>query len=99
MNPLNIIRHLPNFARLLYRLYRDPRVGFPEKFYVWGGMGYFIFPFDFIPDFFIPLIGYGDDIFIVLFLFWAFIKNCPDDVVSEHVKQIEEETGSIFFSA
>lgn len=37
-----------------------------QKIVVYGALGYFIFPFDFIPDF-IPWIGYIDDIALIIY--------------------------------
>ena len=91
---INFIRHLPNFARLIYRLYKDPRVGIGAKIYVWGCIGYFIVPFDLFPDFMIPGLGYGEDTILAFFLLRAFIRNCPEEAVWEHIRKIEDEDSS-----
>jgi len=88
---IKFIRHLPNFGKLVYRLFKDSRVGFSAKLYVWSGLGYFILPFDLFPDFLVPGLGYGEDLLVCYMLFRAFIKSCPQEVVWEHIREIEKE--------
>ena len=48
-------------ALQLYYATRNPACPLSVKTAIWGALGYFIFPFDLIPDF-IPGIGYTDDL-------------------------------------
>ena len=50
---------------LLFNALKSSKMPLKDKAIVLGSLGYFIMPFDLIPDF-IPVIGYGDD-FAVLF--------------------------------
>jgi len=60
-----------------------------EKAIVLGALGYFIFPFDVIPDF-IPIVGYGDD-FAVLFTVVKMITNYIDaQVVNDARSKLNE---------
>jgi uncharacterized membrane protein YkvA (DUF1232 family) len=99
-----IIFHLPNFIKLFWRLFQDPRVPIYQKtipilfgaFCVIIATIYFIgLRMDLVPDF-LPIIGMVDDIIIsaaIIFVpgAWIFVKICPKDVVLEHVRRIDEE--------
>lgn len=94
MNPYNLlttVRHLPNFLNLLWRLFRDKRVPFSPKLVLVGAMLYFISPFDLIPDFLIPVLGFAEDILILMLVLKYFIRVSPEEVVWEHVKWIEKK--------
>ncbi|MBM3239065.1 hypothetical protein FJZ31_22460 [Candidatus Poribacteria bacterium] len=99
-----IIYHIPNFVKLFWRLFQDPRVPIYQKVIpiVFGALAvivatiYFIgLKLDLIPDIF-PLIGVMDDIVISIAIIfvpgaWVFVKVCPKDVVLEHVERIDKE--------
>lgn len=82
-----MLRHLPNFMRLYWRLFRDPRVSILPKALLVLTLVYVISPFDVIPDF-LPVIGEMDDVAVVLSGLWLFIRLCPPEVVREMVHDI-----------
>ena len=95
-----ILYHLPNFTRLFWRLWNDPRVPVYRKaipvlsgfIALLVGMAYLAMKLDFIPDF-LPFVGKVDDVVVLLALLfapgaWFFIRACPRGVVAEHVQQI-----------
>jgi uncharacterized membrane protein YkvA (DUF1232 family) len=83
------VRHLPQFARLYWRLFRDRRVSiWPKALLVLTAM-YLLLPFDVLPDF-VPLIGAVDDLILVIAACRLFMYMCPRDVVLEHVRRISE---------
>jgi uncharacterized membrane protein YkvA (DUF1232 family) len=84
---LQFLRHLPNFARLYWRLVRDPRVSFWPKAMLVLAIGYVIMPFDIIPDL-APLLGQIDDLVLLIAACRLFIQWCPPAVVREHVRAI-----------
>ena len=84
---LQVLRHLPNFARLYWRLFRDRRVSILPKALLVLTLVYVISPFDLIPDF-IPVIGEMDDLAVVLSGLWLFIRLCPPEVVREIVHDV-----------
>jgi len=45
-------------------------------------VGYILFPFDLIPDF-IPVLGYADDIAIVLIVSYISFRMIPREVIEE----------------
>ena len=79
--------HLPNFARLYWRLFRDWRVPILPKALLVLTLVYVVSPLDVIPDF-IPVIGEMDDVVVVLSGLWLFIRLCPPEVVRETVHDI-----------
>ena len=96
--PLRILRfiyHLPNFAKLFWRLFRDPRVpAYKKALPVIAGiicLAYIVFPFDTLPDT-LAFIGQLDDTTVVLLIMvpsiWLFIRICPKELVKEHTRQI-----------
>src|SRR5262245_29318629 len=84
---LQVLRHLPNFVRLYWRLFRDRRVSILPKALLVLTLVYVISPFDILPDF-IPVIGEMDDVALVLSVLWLFIRLCPPEVVRELVHDI-----------
>lgn len=84
---LDAVRKLPAYARLVWGLARDPRVGGAQKLILVGIVGYLLMPIDVIPDF-LPILGQLDDVAIVLLGLDLFIKSAPDDVVDEHLARI-----------
>ena len=84
---LQVLVHLPNFARLYWRLFRDWRVPILPKALLVLTLVYVVSPLDVIPDF-IPVIGEMDDIVVVLSGLWLFIRLCPPEVVRETVCDI-----------
>jgi len=85
---LRLLRHLPNFFKLYWRLFNDPRVPWRAKAILVAAVLYLISPFDLLPDFLLPLLGRLDDLAILLVGARWFISLCPPDVVQEHVKKI-----------
>lgn len=86
---VQILYHLPDFARLYWRLFRDSRVSILAKALLVSTLAYVIWPADFIPDF-IPLVGEVDDLAVVLTGLWLFVRLCPPEVVRERVQEISE---------
>jgi uncharacterized membrane protein YkvA (DUF1232 family) len=92
---LRLIYHLPNFVKLFWRLFRDPRVpAYKKALPVIAGivcLAYVLFPFDALPDPY-PLIGQIDDAVVTLLIMapsiWLFIRICPKELVKEHSSDI-----------
>ena len=60
----NVITLIPNFLKLLFRLFKDGRVPATEKAFLIGAIAYVISPIDLIPDV-IPFVGQVDDLYLV----------------------------------
>jgi uncharacterized membrane protein YkvA (DUF1232 family) len=83
-----LLRHLPNFMKLYWRLFKDARVPLRAKIILLAAVLYLVSPFDLLPDFFLPFLGRLDDLAILIIGARWFISLCPPDVVQEHVKEI-----------
>lgn len=84
-------KHIPNFIRLYWRLFRDSRVPAKLKLMLIGSIIYFISPIDFFPEFLIPFVGYVDDGLILVLAFRYFILWSPKEVVKEKIIEIDSE--------
>ena len=82
-----VLFHLPSFARLYWRLFRDRRVPILPKALLVLTLVYVVSPLDVVPDF-LPAIGEMDDVVVVLSGLWLFIRLCPPAVVRETVHDI-----------
>ena len=74
---------IPNFLKLLYRLFKDSRVPTAEKALLIGAIVYVISPLDLIPDF-IPFIGEIDDLYLVALVLLRLMSRTDDDILREH---------------
>lgn len=74
---------VPNLAKMLGRLAKDPRVPARSKTFAGGVAAYLVSPVDLIPDF-IPLIGKTDDLLVAAFAINHLIRSAGEDVVREH---------------
>jgi uncharacterized membrane protein YkvA (DUF1232 family) len=77
------LRILPDVARLLAQLARDPSVPRRVRVRLWLLLGYLALPFDLIPDF-IPVIGYADDVVLVGLVLRSVIRTAGDGAVRLH---------------
>src|SRR5918992_3438163 len=77
------IRALPNLAKLLYRLARDPRVPRRNKFVLAAVAAYLVIPFDLIPDW-IPGLGQLEDVALVIVALDGLLNKVPQEILEEH---------------
>jgi uncharacterized membrane protein YkvA (DUF1232 family) len=86
---IRIILNLPKFIKLYFRLFQDRRVQLHLKLILIFALSYLVSPIDLIPDWVLPLVGYADDLIVLFVALRYFLKNCPPEVVREHVERIE----------
>jgi uncharacterized membrane protein YkvA (DUF1232 family) len=86
-----IIFHIPNFIKLSLRLLKDRKVPFYLKLLVYGAIAYIISPYDLIPDFLVPFLGFFEDMIIGILCLTGLVKLSPPEVVAGHVKAIDIE--------
>jgi hypothetical protein len=82
-----LVTHLPNFARLFYRLMMDRRVSPLAKLVPLVGLLLLLTPPALELDF-IPLVGELDWLLVILISLKVFIWLCPPEVVREHVTRV-----------
>ncbi len=75
---------LPNMAKLLTRLMRDPRVPIRPKITVGATLLYLVSPLDLIPDMIAPIIGQVDDVLIIAFALDRLVKAAGPSITAEH---------------
>jgi uncharacterized membrane protein YkvA (DUF1232 family) len=84
LNPalMDAVMALPNLAKLLVRLLRDPRVPMKSKVLIGFTLGYLVTPIDLIHD--IPVIGQTDDALLIAFSLNRLMAASGEDLVLEH---------------
>lgn len=85
-----LLRHVPSFAKLYWRLFRDRRVSLLPKALLVLVATYLLSPIDVVPEL-LPVIGATDDLLVGLGGLWLFVRLCPPPVVREHVATIAAE--------
>jgi uncharacterized membrane protein YkvA (DUF1232 family) len=78
--------------RLAGRLLTDGRVPLLARAILPALVLYLAMPLDLIPDF-IPVVGYLDDLLIVLAAAWLFLRLVPAALLEGHVAALEGEAG------
>ena len=74
---------VPNIVKLIGRLILDPRVPRRSKVTLGMAAAYVLSPIDLIPDV-IPVIGWADDVLILMFAVDALIERAGSEIVEEH---------------
>ena len=85
-----LIAEVPMHAKLAYCLLRDDRVPALPKAAVVGALGLIVSPLD-LPAW-IPVVGELDMLALGILAVKTFVDACPDDVVAEHRKAIQNHT-------
>lgn len=79
----NVLYLIPNFLKLLFRLFKDGRVPAAEKAFLLGAIAYVITPIDLIPDV-IPFVGQVDDLYLVALTLLRLLNRTPAEVMRQH---------------
>jgi uncharacterized membrane protein YkvA (DUF1232 family) len=74
---------VPNLVKLVGRLLTDPRVPRRSKIALGAAAAYVASPIDLIPEV-IPIIGWADDILVLLLAIDGLISRSGPEVVEEH---------------
>lgn len=83
-NKVNLLTELAHNARLVWRLFNDPRVATTTKLILPGlAAAYLLWPADLMPDI-LPALGQLDDLAIIALAVKLFVDLCPSDIVRQH---------------
>lgn len=74
---------MPNILKLVGRLVVDPRVPRRAKITLGMAAAYVMSPVDLIPEM-IPVVGWADDILILMFAIDSLIDRAGSEIVDEH---------------
>ncbi len=89
-----LLRRLPYFpqvVRLVWRLWRDPRVPLLLKGMLLAVAFYVLSPLDLLPDFLFPVLGELDDLTLLCLAIHAFLRWCPKTVLAEHLADMDTQ--------
>ena len=64
----------------LFYVMKAPTTPIHRKLHIAAALGYFIFPFDFIPDFLAPVLGFADDLVVATTVLSLVSKYCTDEI-------------------
>ena len=79
-------------ALLLYYVVKDPLTKKADRAKIIGALGYFILPFDLIPDW-LPVAGYTDDLAALTWGIYCVAKNIKPDHKEQAAAKIREWFG------
>jgi uncharacterized membrane protein YkvA (DUF1232 family) len=74
---------MPNIVKLVGRLLKDPRVPRRAKITLGLAAAYTLSPIDLIPEV-IPVIGWADDVILMMFAIDSLIDRAGPEIVEEH---------------
>ena len=82
---------IPRLGHLLFCLIKDSRVPFSKKLALAGGLVYFIFPTDLIPESRLPHLGLVDDLIVLIRVLRSILVDLDSDIIQEHWKGTAQE--------
>ena len=74
-------------ALTLYFVLRDEKVPAKHKAYIIGALGYFIMPIDLIPEAFLSVVGFTDDLAVL-----ALVTKLVQDSITPEVRKKVDQT-------
>ena len=74
---------------LLYYCFISPNVPLKKKASIAAALGYFIFPFDFLPDL-LPLIGFADDLTVIIYALVQISTSLTPEIRNQARKKMEK---------
>jgi uncharacterized membrane protein YkvA (DUF1232 family) len=90
----SLVWKLPTYARIVWGLFRDPRVPLPLKGLLAAGLAYVVVPIDLVPDA-VPILGQADDLTVLLLVLDLFIANAPREVREEQIRRARNGTAQL----
>lgn len=77
------MRLVPDTIGLLRRIATDTTLPVRVRARVWLLLAYLLFPIDLVPDF-LPVIGYADDVVVVVIALRGVVRVAGSDVIERH---------------
>ncbi|MEW6244391.1 MAG: YkvA family protein [Bacillota bacterium] len=90
----DLVLAIPDLFYLMCRMLGDPRVSASDKLRFAGGISYFMWPADLMPDVMFPF-GFLDDMVICATILDKFISHAPKEVVLENWPGSQDVLGLI----
>ena len=81
---LEVVKAVPNLAKLCARLVRDPRVPRKTKWLLGFTAAYVVSPVDLVPELLFPVVGRVDDLVLLAFSLHRLLDAVEPDVLREH---------------
>lgn len=78
-----LLRLLPDVARLVRRLAADRTLERGVRVRLWLLLGYLALPFDLVPDM-VPVLGWADDAIVVALVLRAVVRRAGPEAVERH---------------
>jgi uncharacterized membrane protein YkvA (DUF1232 family) len=88
----SMLARLPQYLRLSWRLLWDSRVPYVPRIIVILAVLYGLSPFDIISEAFLPHIGFGEDLVLMILALRNLIAKSPPDIVKEHANEISKKS-------
>jgi len=79
----DLVRLVPDLARLLVRISRDPTIRRGVRLRVWIAIVYNVQPINLIPDF-VPVIGLVDNLLVTVWAVRSTVKHAGPDAIERH---------------
>lgn len=77
------VRLVPDLARLVRRLAKDPTMPRRLRIRLWLLLAYLVSPIDLVPDV-IPVIGFADDVIIVILVLRSVLRIAGREAIVQH---------------
>ena len=86
---------VPDVFMLMWRLVTDPRVCSKNKMLLGSGIAYYIFPFDIMPEGFIGVGGFIDDLLLAVYVLNKMLADTDVEILRDHWSGNEDILGAI----
>ena len=86
------MRRLAYVILLPYYVLKSKAVSKGDKAKIYGALGYFVLPYDLLPDF-IPIAGYADDLSAIAWAVYTVWKNITPQVKAQAAAKAESWFG------
>lgn len=79
----DVLRLVPDVARLVRRLAGDSTLPRGVRWRLWALLGYLLIPVDLVPDF-LPVVGYADDAVVIALVLRSVTRAAGPEAIDRH---------------